>query len=183
MADEPVQKVKAKVGAKLGQKYKKHGTQQSSRKLQDIAFANKHIQGVTTSQIAREAGMSRQTIQQRLKLPEIKDYIEKAQKRIISTCLEPAIDNMEYLVQNYKATTVDKEGVVRPVLDAVEKEHSFKMHMPVLEIAGVKPLPYQSQFIQNIYQDNKNVLILPVIEEALNKYVDSFKLISNESEE
>lgn len=158
-------------------------TKDSSNKLRDIEFANKHIQGVSNYRIAKDAGVCRQTVRRSLKLPDVKAYIEKAQKRIIATCLEPAIENIEYLVQNYRTTKTDNEGNVTPVLEGVEKEHSFKMHMPVLEIAGVKPLPYQSQFIQNIYQDNKNVLILPVIEEALTKYVDSFKLISNENED
>ena len=155
-------------------------------KTKHAKIANMHIEGMSKVKIAEKVGVTRQTIQKLLKTPEIRDYIDRAQKRIISTCLEPVIENIEYLTTNYKTTktmTIKGEDVEVPVLDDKEKDHSFKTFSTVLEIAGVKPLPYQSSFIQNVYQDNKNVLILPVIEQALTKYVDSFKVIDVESEE
>ena len=121
--------------------------------------------GKSGKEIAKRMNIGERKVYRILEKDEIKKYIDDMQNEMISTCLEPTKANLKYLITTYQTNENQQE-----------KDHAFKAMQEILKISGITPTMNQSVFIQNLYQDNRNQIISPVMQEVLSKFADSMKL-------
>ena len=119
---------------------------------------------------------------------DIKNHITNAQKELTIRCLTPVLENIGWLVRNYREVLrdadgnpkVDKFGQTISVLNKEQLNHAWDAHKEILKAAGITPYPTDSKLVQYIYQDNRQVFMSPVMSEALKKYGESLKLTKDE---
>ena len=73
-----------------------------------------------------------------------------------------AVENVKELVREMKDI---------PKGDTKRRELSYRASLDTLKAVGIMPSPIQSQVITTIYNDQRNQIISPVIQELLNQIV------------
>ena len=149
------------------------------QKAQAIAM---YIAGTPQKDIAKCFGVSQQAISQMFCKDDMRQIIESANQELILRTITPTIENMHWLVTSYRKTTIDEDGKSVPVLCREQLNHAWDAQKEVLKATGITPYPTQPILVQNIYNDNRQQLISPVMWEVIKKYAESFKLVPEESE-
>lgn len=138
------------------------------------------IAGKTHKEIGKCFNVSQQAISQMFSKEDMRQIIEGANQELILRTITPTIENMHWLVTSYRKTTVDEDGKSVPVLCREQLNHAWDAQKEVLKATGITPYPTQPILVQNIYNDNRQQLISPVMWEVIKKYAESFKLTGNE---
>lgn len=149
----------------------------TEQKAQAIAM---YIEGTPQKDIAKGFGVSQQAISQMFCKDDMRQIIESANQELILRTITPTIENMHWLVTSYRKTTVNEDGKSVPVLCKEQLNHAWDAQKEVLKATGITPYPTQPILVQNIYNDNRQQLISPVMWEVIKKYAESFKLNGNE---
>ena len=134
------------------------------------------VAGANQRDVAERFGVSQPSISHLFGKEEIKEIITSAQKELTIRCLKPAIENIHWLIQNYRKNKIDENGKTVPLLPREQLNHAWDAHKEVLKSTGITPYPTDSKLVQYIYQDNRQVFMSPVMSEALKKYGESLKL-------
>lgn len=142
-----------------------------------------YIAGSPQKDIAKCFGKSQQAVSQMFSKDDMRQIIETANQELILRTITPTIENMHWLVTSYRKTTIDEDGKTVPVLSREQLNHSWDAQKEVLKATGITPYPTQPVMIQNIYNDNRQQLISPVMWEVIKKYAESFKLNGNEKDD
>lgn len=135
-----------------------------------------YIAGSTQDEIGKAVGVTRPAISRLFNKEDIKEHIVNAQTELTIRCLTPVLDNMYWLISNYRSTTIDNKGNAVPLLSKEQLNHAWDAHKEILKSTGISPYPTDSKLVQYIYQDNRQVFMSPVMSEALKKYGSSLKL-------
>ncbi|OHB69267.1 MAG: hypothetical protein A2W23_07615 [Planctomycetes bacterium RBG_16_43_13] len=153
-------------------------------KSQAIAM---YVAGESQLNIGKRFGIAQTSISVLFAKEDIKEHITSAQKELTIRCLTPVLENIGWLVRNYRevqrtpdgSPKLDKYGNEIPLLNKEQSNHAWDAHKEILKAAGITPYPTDSKLVQYIYQDNRQVFMSPVMSEALKKYGDSLKLNDN----
>lgn len=146
-------------------------------KYQAVAL---YVAGESQKDIAKVFGKSQQAVSRMFSTSDMREIIENANRELILKTINPTIENMHWLVTNYRKTTKDEDGKSVPVLCREQLNHAWDAQKEVLKATGITPYPTQPTLIQNIYNDNRQQLISPVMWDVIKKYAESFKLNKNE---
>lgn len=130
----------------------------------DVLIASRLAAGATQTAVAKEFGLSQPMVSVISSRDDIKDIINRAHERIITSTLTKAVDNIDHLVTGYK-TTKDKQ----------EKDHGYKATEKVLEAAGLLSSHSQSIVHQTYINQQTNVMN-PIINELITKHLDGYAL-------
>jgi predicted transcriptional regulator len=121
--------------------------------------------GRSQAQIAKEVGISASQVCRFANRENIKPFIEKEQMRLLEV-VPDAVENVKELVKEMKDI---------PKSDTKRRELSYKASTDVLKAVGLMPTPIQSQVITNIYNQQNNVFISPVVQALLDKYLQDLE--------
>lgn len=143
-----------------------------------------YVAGDPQYKIGKHFGKTQQTISQIFSKDHIKKHIQDAQTEITIRNLTPALDNIHWLITNYREFEKDADGNFKlnkfgqkiPVLPKEMLNHAWDAHKELLKSTGISPYPTDSKLVQYVYQDNRQVFMSPVMQEALNNYAKSLKL-------
>ena len=147
-----------------------------------------YVSGYSQLEIGKRFNKSQNTISRIFSKEDIKEHITSAQKELTIRCLTPVLENIGWLVRNYREVLrlpdgmpkVDKNGQTIPVLNKEQLNHAWDAHKEILKAAGITPYPTDSKLVQYIYQDNRQVFMSPVMAGALKKFGESLKLTKDE---
>ena len=104
----------------------------------DLHIAELRATGKSVLEIAKETSLSHQRVSQILSDKQIKEILEEAQRYYISKAPE--------IKENFIKLCMDENKKIS--LDAIKEWH---------KITGIAPSQIQSQFLQQIYVDNRTI--------------------------
>src|SRR3972149_12140120 len=147
-----------------------------------------YVAGESQLNIGKRFGIAQTSISVLFAKEDIKEHITSAQKELTIRCLTPVLENIGWLVRNYREVLrlpdgtpkVDKNGQTFPLLNREQLNHAWDAHKEILKAAGINPYPTDSKLVQYIYQDNRQVFMSPVMAVALKKFGESLKLTKDE---
>src|SRR3990170_8744143 len=147
-----------------------------------------YVGGYSQRDIGERFNVTHGAISKIFSKEDIKNHITNAQKELTIRCLTPVLENIGWLVRNYREVLrlpdgtpkVDKNGQTFPLLNREQLNHAWDAHKEILKAAGITPYPTDSKLVQYIYQDNRQVFMSSVMSEALKKYGESLKLTKDE---
>ena len=125
-------------------------------------IGRRRIAGQKTKEIAKEIGLTPDTVRRYLKRDDVKEWIEREQLGVLEA-LPNAVQNITGLVNGMKGEK-DKD----------ERRLCFEATKEVLKVGGIIPTNTQSTFIQNIYGQN-NLVLSPVLKEMLERHEKSLE--------
>lgn len=149
----------------------------TEQKAQAIAM---YVAGASQTEIGRRFDIDNSCISRMFQKPDIKEIIENANTELILRTLNPTIENIHWLITNYRKTTINEDGKSVSVLSKEQSNHSWEAQKEVLKATGITPYPTQPIMVQNIFNDNRQQLISPVMWEVIQKYAESFRLNSRD---
>ncbi len=139
--------------------------------------------GIPQKKIAKKMGVTQQAISRHLNKDELKQIVVDAQSKMVTEFLQPALDNVSFLLSNYRETiTIKGENDIElkiPVLSKEQMNHAWDATKVVLTCVGISPYPSESKLVQYIYNEIKQVFMSPNMALALEKYGQSLKLPEN----
>ena len=144
------------MGRELSKKRGNPGT--LKKKVHEKQIVQRVLSGKNISQVAREVGVTNTTVYRVLKRENVKDYIEKHTMRMLEDMPE-AVDNVSRLVKGMK----DEDDVNKLKL-------CYQATRDVLTVGNVLPSQTQATFVQNIYNQQNNLIMSPVIREMIEKH-------------
>lgn len=115
------------------------------------------IRGSTYAEIAAVVGLTKQAAWLQLTKAEVKEEINKHQTQYIQANLERSLQGLTDLIHS------DPNA-----LDNVDRRLQYEAWSDVAEIAGIKPTPAPSIFIQSLNQ--VNLFQTPMVKEIIGKY-------------
>lgn len=127
----------------------------------NATIAKLRAQGKTYREISDEVGISAPAIHRRVnKNQEIQRFIEAYHKRLVHRSLPKAVKNVEHAISAY--TDPQQKD------DQQLKDHGFKASLEVLKSAGLLPSQSQAFFIQQVFNDNRAVVVTPEVDRVLD---------------
>jgi len=129
--------------------------------VRDYKVAIKACAGETVSKIAKDLDCTRPTVYYALKKDRVKEYIEKHTLQMLEN-LPGAVKNVTTLVNGLdSAETSD------------ERKLCYQATRDVLTTANVIPSQSQTTLIQNVYNQQNNLIMSPVIQQLMDKHEES----------
>jgi hypothetical protein len=136
------------------------------RVIKRLAIGEKQIE------IAKDVGLHYSQISRFSNREDIKPFIEQEQMKLLEV-VPDAVENVKGLVKEMKKI---------PKKDIKRFELSYKASLDVLKAAGLMPTPVQSQVITNIYNQQNNAFITPVVKAILDRYLQDAENIEEKTE-
>ena len=130
----------------------------SGRVIRDYEVAIKSCGGQGVTEIARDLGCTRATVYLALTKDRVKDYIEQHTLKIF--------ENLPQAVKNV-ATLVDGMGSAET---NDERKLCYQATRDVLTTANVLPSQSQTTLVQNVYNQQNNLIMSPIIREMIDKH-------------
>ena len=90
---------------------------------------------------------------------DIRPFIEQEQMKFLEA-VPDAAENVKGLVREMKDI---------PKGDTKRRELSYRARLDTFNAVGIMPRPIQAQVITTIYNDHRNQIIAPVVQELLNQ--------------
>ncbi len=118
-----------------------------------LAAGEKH------ADIARDFGLHRSSVCRFARREDIRPFIEQEQMKLVEA-VPDAVENVKELVREMKDI---------PKGDTKRRELSYRASLDTLKAVGIMPSPIQSQVITTIYNDQRNQIISPVVQNVLNR--------------
>jgi DNA-binding XRE family transcriptional regulator len=134
--------------------------------VRDYKIAIKACAGETVTQIARELDCNRKTVYYALEKDRVKEYVEKHTLKML--------ENLPQAVQNVTGLVNKMEGEV----DKDERKLCYQATRDVLSVGNVLPSQNQTTLIQNVYNQQNNLIMSPIIKGMIDQHN---KLMSFES--
>jgi uncharacterized protein (DUF433 family) len=134
--------------------------------VRDYKVAIQACAGKNVQEIARELDCTRDTVYYALKKDRVKDYVEKHTLKMLEN-LPQAVKNVTGLVDRMEKET-DKD----------ERKLCYQATRDVLSVGNVLPSQNQTTLIQNVYNQQNNLIMSPIIKGMIDQHN---KLMSFES--
>lgn len=126
--------------------------------VRDYKVAIQACAGNNVQEIARELDCTRDTVYYALKKDRIKEYIERNTLKMLEN-LPRAVSNVTNLVNG-----MDKAK------DMDEKKLCYQATRDVLTVGNVLPSASQTTLVQNVYNQQNNLIMSPIIREMIDKH-------------
>ena len=127
--------------------------------------------GESQSSISKDVGLHRSQISRFANREDIKRLVEQEQIRLLDA-LPDAVNNTKKLV---------KEMNKLPKRDVNNRKLSWEASKVIMEAGGVIPTSRISHTLVNIYQQNFNQFIPPIIQELLDKRNEELNRLANQN--
>ena len=124
---------------------------QSPHKREQIV--KRIVLGESQEAIAKDFGIHQSSVSRFASRDDIQVAIEEAQKELLS-CIPDAVKNVKGLVREFQRI---------PKNQIKSRQLSYKASQDVLKSVGLLSTPVQSQTFVNLYQQQNNTILSPVI--------------------
>jgi len=123
--------------------------------------------GEKQTDVGKDVGLSQSQISRFANRQDIQAFIEKEQKKLLEV-VPDAVENVKGLVKEFKDI---------PKNENKRRELSYKANQDVLKSVGLLSTPVQSQTFVNLYQQQNNTILSPVILKLLEAQRDEMQEI------
>ncbi|MBE3084804.1 MAG: hypothetical protein IMZ64_01140 [Bacteroidetes bacterium] len=106
---------------------------------------------ISDRKIAQATGLSHSAVGRQKNREDVREMIDAAREKLLVDNLKPATEAIVHLISGYQKNKAETKQ------EAYEKDHGFKAIMRVQEAAGILPSNIQNLYIQQIYNDNREV--------------------------
>lgn len=126
--------------------------------VRDYKVAIKACAGETVTQIAKDLDCNRKTVYYALEKDRVKEYVEKHTLKML--------ENLPQAVKNVTSLVEKMEGEK----DRDERKLCYQATRDVLSVGNVLPSQNQTTLIQNVYNQQNNLMMSPIIKEMIDKH-------------
>jgi len=129
-------------------------SKQQHKRTRDYYIAEKRLEGMNQTDIAKEVGISQKQVSNILRDEEIREYIDRGIKYQVNL-IPKANERHEQLMDS------EDEGIRLKAVELIYKN------------TGISPTHAQSTYIQNVFNDNRNISCSPEMLKIIGSHVSS----------